>query len=184
MKFEETPADGPVQISLGESEGKRIRLDRLSKKAKGSGVAGEITPESGGWIALLLRTIQARGENRRQDPRHEAIDREVWVGWWTGDHFGAESGRLANFSQGGARVILESCPPRKRSVWIYKQLGATLLCVRAKVVGKTPAPDGAFSVRVRFEGACPTAFSKAALSVRPVVRRKKADAGGEGVLER
>ena len=176
MNFEETPANRPVQSSLGESAGKRIRVDRPSEMVKGSGSAGESTPESRGWIALLLKKIQVKGENRRQDPRHEAIDREVWVGWWTGDHFGAESGWLSNVSQGGARVTLGSCPPPKRSVWIYKKRGATLLCVRAMVVGKTPAPDGAFSVRFRFESPCQTAFTNAALSVRSVARRKKADA--------
>ena len=76
----------------------------------------------------------------------------------------------------GARVILARRPPRQGPVWVYKELGPTLACARAGVVGYTPAPGGAFSVRLRFETPCPAFVCQAVASGSSPARTEAAGA--------
>ena len=148
-----TREPGPV-VRLGRDGSKWVRFDR-------PGAGGPADPEETpvnhpGLMALILKAIRAEAPERRGGIRHEAGGREIWVGWWSGDDFGAIRGLVRDIGRGGAKVVLGVRPPRKGCVWIYKDVDDTLACVRGEVAGMTPAPGARFAVRFRFVSPCPT----------------------------
>lgn len=147
------------RIYLGRFGHKLISLDRAFDPG------AEPMPQSrrAGLLDLILRAISAEPENRRRDTRHDGLQPDVWVGWQSGSQMEAVAARLINLSRGGARAVMPLLPPRRRPVWIYKQIGATLASVRGDVVGHTPAPRGLFSVRFRFPSPCPTDLCQAVI---------------------
>ncbi len=161
MKTDETRTEKPFRITLRCAGKKMVRLDRpldpdTTSDEKASAVEG-----NGNLIRQLWKAIRANPADRRQDHRHPAVEQDVWVGWWTGNDFGAIKGRLLDLSRGGAQIIVACRPPRKSSVWIYKDIGTTLASVRGEVAGYLPAPGGCYSVRFRFAAPCPTVLCEA-----------------------
>ncbi|MCA1685562.1 MAG: hypothetical protein LC745_06170, partial [Planctomycetia bacterium] len=123
----------PLRIKLRRAGHKMVRLDQ----AVDDGTAGEPKADDAGrggsLLGLLFKAIRSGPEpaDRRRELRHPAAAREVWVGWWRGEDFGAVRGRITNISRGGAHVLVDSRPPRKTSVWLFKDVGSTLAHVRA-----------------------------------------------------
>lgn len=112
-------------------------------------------------IDMLRRAISGNHGERRSSVRHDVANSELWIGWWTDDHFGANRARLLNLSRGGARVVMTNRPPKREPVWLYKEVGTTLSFVRGDLVGVTPAPGGLFCARFRFSTHCPTLLCQA-----------------------
>lgn len=174
MKSDQTKTEKPLRIKLQRAGHKLVRLDRPLVPDAESDQKTEAAEGKGSLIDLLLRAIRTEPANRRQDHRHPAVEQDVWVGWWSGDDFGAIKGRLLNISRGGAQIVVACRPPRKKSVWIYKDIGTTLASIRGEVAGYTPAPEGCYSVRFRFAMPCPTVFCEA------VVCRQSPEPGSDG----
>ena len=158
------PADRTYRESHRKSRAsrsgpKQVRVDRPF----GSEPPSDAPAEAGnpGLLGLLRRAIAGNKGDRRSSVRHDTGHAELWVGWWTDDHFGATLGRLLDLSRGGARVVLAAKPPRKQSVWLYKEVGTTISVVRGDLVGMTPSPGGEFCVRFRFATHCPTLLCQA-----------------------
>jgi hypothetical protein len=163
MRTEETMGEKPLRIKLRRAGQKLVRLDRPGDLEEGAEAREEAVGGNGRLIDLILKAIRANPADRRRDFRHDAVEHEVWVGWWTRDDFGAVPGYLLNISRGGAQIVLDCRPPRKRAVWVYKDIGSTLATVSAQVAGHTPAPGGAYCVRFRFASPCPTVLSRSVL---------------------
>jgi hypothetical protein len=119
------------------------------------------TRESGRLVDLILRAVLREPPDRRSEPRHPVWQDGVWVGWWRDEGFETTSGRVRNLSRWGAEVVLGQRPPRKVSVWIYKEVESTVASVRGEMVGHTPAPGGDFAVRFRFMVPCPVILCQA-----------------------
>src|SRR5262249_35564673 len=137
----------------------------------GRGAAAEGT----GLVASLFQALRSEAPERRGGRRHEAAGRDVWVGWWSGDEFRAVPGRVRDIGRGGARVVVDTRPPRKRSVWLYVEMDRHDApgCARGEVVGHTPAPAGRFAVRIRFAVPCPTALLQAVVCAPSEGRNEK-----------
>lgn len=163
--------DKPLRIRLGRAGRKQIRLDRPAGQEPES--EKPATPENGLLLSSIWKSIRAHSQERRDGPRHPAAEQEIWVGWWNGEHFGALDGRLLNISRGGALIVLGHRPPRRQSVWIYKEIDSELSCVRADVAGITPAPEASYSVRFRFASPCPTVLCESAVCFRAKARESK-----------
>jgi hypothetical protein len=70
---------------------------------------------------------------------------------------------MINISRGGARVFLDTPPPRGRAVWVYLETPSERAVVKARVVEVRPTAQGQCSVRVAFRQPCPLAFFEAAV---------------------
>ncbi|MFO0954243.1 MAG: hypothetical protein U0835_24415 [Isosphaeraceae bacterium] len=163
MRADEQTRGRQVVISHS-AEGRRlVRLDSPFAPPPGPGDRPTGTPESGGLLDLIRKAIQASTRERRGAVRHDAVERDIWVGWWTGEHFGAVQGRLVNISRSGALIVMGSKPPKRQPIWLYKEVGEALACVRAEVVGVTPAPSSEYTSRFRFAVPCPTILCQAAV---------------------
>ena len=150
-----------MRIKLRRAGQKMVRLDTPVDAGAKTDPKAAAVEAGGSLIGLILKAIRSDPADRRQDHRHPALAQEVWVGWWTGEDFGAVNGRLLNISRGGAQVLIGCRPPKKKSVWIYKDIGSTLASVRGDAIGYTPAPGGSYSVRFRFVAPCPTVLCEA-----------------------
>jgi hypothetical protein len=148
-------------ISLGRVGRKFVRLDKPFDP--GAEAVEPPKPEYGGLIDMLRKAIGSVSRDRRGAFRHDVVARDIWVGWWTGEHFDAVLGQLLNLSRSGAMIVLGYRPPRRQPIWIYKEVGSTLACVRGQLVGLNPAPNGEFSARFRFSSPCPTVLCQSAL---------------------
>ena len=175
MNSQKTNRDPATRLKLGRAGRKLIRLDRPlfdDETSPGSppSTASEASriafAEAGRLLDLIWKAIRSDPSDRRRDYRHEAVEREAWVGWWTGENFGAINGRMENISRGGALIVLARRPPRKTPVWVYKDTGGGLSSVRAEVAGVAAAPEGAYAVRFRFATPCPTDLRAAVVCER------------------
>ncbi len=171
MKSDEMMGEKPARIRLRRAGHKMLRLDRPVDPGAATDPKAEAVEGKGGLIDRILEAIRTNPADRRRDARHEGVEREVWVGWWTGDDFGAISGVLLNISRSGAQIVVGCRPPAKTSVWIYKDVAAGLASVRAEVVGQMPSPGGAYSVRFRFAAPCPTILCEAIVCRQDRVRK-------------
>ncbi len=163
MRLEETDRDEPSTHGSGRSKHKHVRLDRPQTAADEPPAEKKTSPENRSLFDKILRAFKADNSDRRGARRHVAVVPEVWVGWWSGDEFGTVYGRLLNLSRGGALIVMGEWPPKNLPMWVYKNVGTAIACVRGEVVGATPAPYGAYAVRFRFSAPCPTMFCEAAV---------------------
>ena len=83
MRPEERPKDKTVMIRLGRAGRKSVRLDRPFEHTSGADEPPK--PESGRLLELLRKAISASSSNRRGVTRHDVVDQEIWVGWWTNE---------------------------------------------------------------------------------------------------
>ncbi len=146
----------------------RKRVLRLDKPEL-PGAAPESVPktEREHWRLLnrIVRAFRANDDDddRRASRRHVAVRPEVWVGWWAGEHFGVIEGKLLNISRGGALIVLGEWPPKRAPVYVYKDVGESIACIRGEVIGVIPSPRGAYAARFRFAAPCPTPICAASL---------------------
>ncbi|MFO0910345.1 MAG: hypothetical protein U0794_18705 [Isosphaeraceae bacterium] len=164
------------RIHLGPVRGKHVRLDPAFHSGPETPAESPPTPESGWLFEFLRRAIQARSRDRRGALRHNVVNRDVWVGWWTRDDFGAVAGSLVNLSRGGALVTIPQRPPKRQSIWLYKEVDDALVCARGEMVDHVAAPQGAYNVRLKFAAPCPTILCEAALC-RPVDPKRRRSRG-------
>ena len=157
--------DGSIKpswtVRTGRSGRKLFRCDR--PVASPADLPRKEVPESPGLVASLLQAIHADPGERRGSIRHVAALREVWVGWWTRDEYGAIKGHVQDIGRGGARVVLAVRPPRKTSVWLYKDVDGTLVSIRGEVAGSMVNSGGLYAVRFRFAAPCPTILLQAVI---------------------
>ena len=163
MRLDETDRDEPSHHGSRRSTRKQVRLDKPAGPIADPPADPRITVEKRTLFDRILKAFKADNSDRRGARRHDAVEPEVWVGWWTGDDFGTSYGRLLNLSRGGALVVMGEWPPKNQPIWVYKHVGAAIACVRGEVVGSTPAPFGSYAVRFRFSAPCPTTFCEAAV---------------------
>lgn len=163
MRLDETNRDELSTPGSGRSKRKHVRLDKPSGPIPEPPAEPKTSVEKRSLFDQILRAFKADNSDRRGARRHVAVEPEVWVGWWSGDEFGTVYGRLLNLSRGGALVIMGEWPPKSQPIWVYKQVGPAIACVRGEVAGATPAPLGAYAVRFRFSAPCPTTFCEAAV---------------------
>ena len=159
--------DKPVRVTTRSVGRRTIRMDQPA----GPPAEVPVTPEHPSWLERLRKAILADQKDLRSSKRHRAIQREIWVGWWTDDEFGAINGSLENISRGGALILLNARPPKKQPIWIYKEIQEAMTCVRAEIVGVFPAPQGSYAARFRFEAPCPADLEKSAISIGQVSRK-------------
>jgi len=172
MRRDETDRGEPTTSASQPSKRKQVRLDKPNGPIPEPPSEVKTSVEKRSLFDQILKVFRADNSDRRGARRHVAVEPEVWVGWWTGDDFGTVYGRLLNLSRGGALIILSEWPPKNQPIWVYKQVGPSIACVRGELVGATPAPYGAYAVRIRFAAPCPTTFCEAALcesNERPTV---------------
>jgi hypothetical protein len=169
MPPDETLRDKTIRLRPGRGGRTLVRLDQpfdpaaRGKAGTGAESGAPPAPECGGLFDRLHKAIFAARSDRRRMVRHEVVDHNVWVGWWSGDRFGAVPGRVVNLSRSGALAVLAHRPRRRQPVWVYKEVEATLAFVRGEVVAVNPAPGGEFSVRFRFASPCPTVLCQAVI---------------------
>jgi hypothetical protein len=170
MTTDELLRGRPLRIKLGHAGRKVFRVDRPEAEADPSDPGPAAAVENGRLFDTIWRAIRADESERRGSPRHLAVEPDVWVGWWCRDNFEAVDGRMINLSRGGALVVVGHKPPKRQSVWVYKEVDSAVVCVRGEVVGYNPAPDGAYAVRFRFAVPCPTLLCQAVVCPQPAPR--------------
>jgi hypothetical protein len=181
MRADETLRDKTVRARLARSGRKHVRLDPPYDTQATAGAPEAPSRESSRLLDRLRKAILAARSDRRDMVRHDVVDHDIWVGWWSGEHFGAVLGRLENLSRGGALAVLGDRPPRKQPIWLYREVGSTLAFVRGEVAGVRPSPGGAFAVRFRFAAPCPTELCQATICGRGRPRGAgQGRAGGAG----
>lgn len=57
-------------------------------------------------------------DDRRQEPRYVPVMERAYLGWWEGESFRTEVGRLANISAGGAALDVRNDPGDGEAVWL------------------------------------------------------------------
>jgi hypothetical protein len=166
----------PLRIALGAEGRKLFRLDQPNYPVTDADTPA--APETVSFFDLLWKKINRASHERRGGMRHAAVAHEIWVGWSTATHFVALDGLLVNISRGGARIVLGDRPPRDRPVWVYKEIRSVVSSVRGDVLGMTPAPGGAYAVRVQFTTPCPTLLCESAVCGPPTAHPGKSPSQG------
>ena len=159
--------DKPLRIALGPDGRKLLRLDQPTHSPAETNAPTAAASDSSGLWAMIWKKVNAKAEERRGGTRHEAVSHEIWLGWSTRSEFVSLDGLLLNISRGGALLILKERPPRDRPIWVYKKVCSVVPSVRGEVVATTPAPGGAFAVRVKFAIPCPTILCESAVCGDP-----------------
>jgi hypothetical protein len=96
--------------------------------------------------------------NRRQSERHAAAEDQAWIGWWEGRLYRKARALLVDISHGGLKLISESPPPRKTSIWICVAGAHETEWVEGETLEVIRRNDGTGEVRVKFREVCPYAF--------------------------
>jgi PilZ domain len=96
--------------------------------------------------------------NRRSSPRQSAAENRARLEWWDAGQFHESDARLADISEGGALVVVESPPPLDATVWCSLGEPTPTDWVKAMVVRHG---DGNH-VGLSFPTSCPFDFRLAA----------------------
>ena len=75
-------------------------------------------------------------DDRRQEPRYAPVMERAYLGWWEGESFRTELGRLANISAGGAALEVRSDPGVGEVVWLCVIGPNRLGWVPARLLGR------------------------------------------------
>ncbi len=96
-------------------------------------------------------------EDRRREPRHEAVEDRTWLGWWVGMEFLTIAVRLIDISRGGAALETPEPPPVGEPVWLCLQGTRWSGSAAGTILGESPIdPERGFHrVRLEFEKPCP-----------------------------
>ena len=96
--------------------------------------------------------------DRRREPRYVPGVAEAYIGWWEGETFRAELGKLRNLSVGGAAIELEADPGDTDAVWLCVVGPGRVTWMPARLVGREgrvgriqfaePFPDDLFELLV------------------------------------
>jgi hypothetical protein len=162
----------PDHASLEARTRKRVlRLDRPEQPGAAPESAPKTEREHLRLLERIVRAFRTNDDDRRSSRRHVVVRPEIWVGWWAGENFGTIDGKLLNISRGGALILLGEWPPKRVPVYVYKDVGEAIACVRGEVIGVIPAPRGMYAARFRFAAPCPTSICEASVcesTSRPV----------------
>lgn len=164
------PRDAKIaSLDHGEPEAKTrkqvLRLDQPANPGNPPDSAPKTEREQLRLLNRIVRAFRANDDDddRRASRRHVAVRPEVWVGWWSGESFGTIEGKLLNISRGGALIVLGEWPPKRAPMYLYKDVGDSIACVRGEVISVVPAPRGMYAARVRFAAPCPTPICEASV---------------------
>lgn len=109
-----------------------------------------------------LRPLPDEG-NRRQFERYASAEDQAWIGWWEGRIYRKSPATLLDISQGGAKLVAESSPPRRATIWICLDGPMRTEWVEAEALEVTRLRDGSARVRVAFREICPYTFFEVAV---------------------
>lgn len=74
-------------------------------------------PEAGPTPCVKYATPANPGD-RRKEPRYVPVMENAYLGWWEGETFRSELGKLANISAGGAALEVAGEPSSGETVWL------------------------------------------------------------------
>lgn len=161
-------------------EKRKVRFDKVAPDS----VAARA--ESRSLLGLFRLWGGKPTPERRNSPRREVVESQVWLGWWRGEAgFLASSAVIINLSRGGAFIFLDEPPPKDQAVWICLGMPDPVGFVEARVVAIKTSRQGQCAVRLEFREPCPYGFFEAAVCGLPASdprsrRRRAAEAGREG----
>jgi hypothetical protein len=104
-------------------------------------------------------------QDRRAEPRLEAVEYRMWLGWWAGTEFLTIATRLVDISRGGAALVTPEPPPVGEPVWLCLKGPRWSGSTQATVLGHSlldPAL-GQHRVRLTFLKECPEGLYESAL---------------------
>jgi hypothetical protein len=140
--------------------GRRIRID------SGSADGRDLAPGRRSFLGAFHVGDQAAAtpvRERRTEPRQYHVECLAWVGWriWRG--FRMNDAVLVDLSRGGARVFLDSPPPRGRDLWLFLETPRHTAVVRGRALEVESIAAGQCVVRVELRDPCPYALFEAAV---------------------
>jgi hypothetical protein len=160
-------------------EKRKVRFDKIAEGAE--------TPraECRSFLGLFRLWERQPAAERRRAPRYEAVESQVWLGWWRGEAgFLASSAVIINLSRGGAFIFLDDEPPADQPVWICLGMPDPVGFVEARVVAVKKSRQGQCAARLEFREPCPYSFFEAAVcglsASDPRRRQRTGQAGAEG----
>ena len=152
----------------------RFRFDRGS--ASGPDLApgrGSLLRSFGVWsgdggIAPRKSKVRPGRPAPRPKPEQRTNDRHrveclAWVGWKTWRQFHTSNALMIDLSRGGARIFLDTPPPRGRPLWVFIETPSRNTIVRARVLETETTSNGQCVVRVAFDDPCPYEVFEAAV---------------------
>lgn len=74
--------------------------------------------------------------DQRQEPRYVPVLERAYLGWWEGETFRTELGRLANISAGGAALDVYHDPGVGQTVWLCVVGPNRMGWVAARLLGR------------------------------------------------
>jgi PilZ domain len=174
-----SPRDNPTAPEPGRV--RRIRVDT------GRATGRDLAPGRGSFLGAFHVGEKADPVlERRTEPRHHHVECLAWIGWriWRG--FRMNDAVLVDLSRGGARVFLDSTPPRGRDLWLFLETPGQKAVVKARVLAVESTAAGQCIMRVEFRDPCPYALFEAAVcglhSTDPKTRPAHATKVGRPVI--
>ena len=177
LACEEPMRDDLLRFEHKPIEKRKFRFDKVNK--------GDDVPrvECRSLLGLFRLWGEQPTPERRRSPRHEAVESQVWLGWWRGaPGFVASSAVIIDLSRGGAFIFLDIKPPKDQPVWISLGMPDPVDSVEARVVSIKVSRQGQCAVRLEFLEPCPYGFFEAAvcgLSPTDPRRRERRPTGGD-----
>ena len=101
--------------------------------------------------------------NRRIWERYAVAEDQAWLGWWEGRVYRKSPAIMLDISEGGARLVAETAPPRRATVWVCIAGRHKTEWIEASVLGVSRDDDGSSVIRMAFREACPYAFFEVAV---------------------
>ncbi len=101
--------------------------------------------------------------NRRKWERYAVAEDQAWLGWWEGRVYRKSPAVMLDISEGGARVVAQTAPPRRATVWVCIAGAHKTEWIEASVLGVTKGSDGSSELRMAFREVCPYAFFEVAV---------------------
>jgi hypothetical protein len=176
LACEEPMRDELLPIEPKPIEKRRFRFDSVA--------TGGDAPraESRSLLGLFRLWGDKPTPERRRAPRHEAVESQVWLGWWRGaEGFQASRAVIIDLSRGGAFIFLDVQPPKNQPVWISLGTPDPVGFVEARVVAVKMSRQGQCAVRLEFREPCPYGFFEVAVcGMAPTDPRRRNRRPAEG----
>jgi len=118
--------------------------------------------DEGDIFALFAAWEGETRAERRDSPRYQPAETQVFVGWWKGAQFLITQAALINLSRGGALVELDCRPPTSQPVWVCLGTPYPIHHVQARALEVSAEAEGCQRVRLLFHTPCPFGFFRAA----------------------
>lgn len=87
-------------------------------------------------IQSVTQPVLCDPDDRRQEPRYVPVMECAYLGWWEGESFRTEVGRLTNISAGGAALDVGDDPGIGETVWLCVVGPSRTGWVAARLLGR------------------------------------------------